>query len=242
MRVILLLLFVALQLGCLAQEKNFRISAADFYTKIEKEQSPQILDARSIEEYEQAHLPEAIQIDQASGDFSEKVSSLDVKRPVFVYSIQSGRSSRLAEYLLGLSFKEVYVLSPGISAWVGSGYPLVVSQNNNKRVTLEEFRNVLFANDYVLVSYGSNYCAPCKKVVPVLDSLRSKSNAIEIVKIEIDANPDIIKENGIKTIPTTILYKSGTPVWTKTGIPTVEEILLAKNETIIVYSNPPGDE
>ncbi|TJZ61090.1 sulfurtransferase [Sphingobacterium olei] len=230
MKTILLALFITWQLGCFAQEESFKISAEDFYSKIKKEQSPQILDARSEEEYEQAHFPEAIQIDQKSDDFSQKVGSLDHKRPVFIYSIQTGRSSRLAEHLSEQSFKEVYVLSPGISAWVGSGYPLVVSQTNNKRVTLQAFKDVLASNDYVLVNYGSNYCAPCKKVVPVLDSLRSESTDLKIFKIEIDVNPDIIKENEIKTIPTTILYKSGNPVWAKTGIPTVDEIRIAKNE------------
>jgi len=230
MRTILLVLFVTVQLGCLAQEKNFRISATDFYSRIQKEQSPQILDARSEEEYEQAHLPEAIQIDQKSDSFSQKVNDLDNKRPVFIYSIQAGRSSRLAQYLSEESFEEIYVLSPGISDWVGSGYPLIVSQTNSKRVTLEAFQKILASNDYVLVNYGSNYCAPCKKVAPILDSLQNESTDLKIVKIEIDVNPDIIKENEIKTIPTTILYKSGNPVWTKVGIPTVDEILIATNE------------
>ncbi|TDS10996.1 thioredoxin domain-containing protein [Sphingobacterium paludis] len=212
------------------QGNDFRITATDFFKHLQSQSAPQVLDARSIEEYDQAHLPHAIQIDQQAADFEQKIGQLDKSSPVFIYSIQTGRSQRLAQRLNELSFKTLYVLSPGISAWVGSGYPLVVADTNTKRISLDAFRAKLLSNDYVVVNFGSNYCPPCKKVIPVLDSLQQHDPAIRVVKVEIDVNPDIIKEYAIKTIPTTILYRAGRPIWTKTGIPTVKEIWSAKHE------------
>ncbi|KGE13814.1 thioredoxin domain-containing protein [Sphingobacterium deserti] len=212
------------------QIKDFKTNVVDFFKHVQLERSPQILDARSLEEYEQAHLPSAIQIDQQAADFERKIGKLDKGSPVFIYSIQTGRSQRLAEHLSKLSFHKIYVLSPGIAAWVGSGYPLVVSETNEKRISLEAFHTALTADEYVLVSFGSNYCPPCKKVIPVLDSLQRRSNDLRVVKVEIDVNPDIIKAYGVKTIPTTTLYRSGTAIWTKTGIPTVDEIWTARHE------------
>ncbi|WP_293925924.1 thioredoxin family protein [Sphingobacterium sp. UBA6320] len=91
---------------------------------------------------------------------------------------------------------------------------------------MDDFKTALKSQEYVLVDFGSNYCPPCKKVLPVLDSLNSRSNHnIKTILIEIDANPDIIKDFKITSIPTLILYKNGEPIWKKVGVPTVTKIL-----------------
>ncbi|MNL54779.1 Thioredoxin [compost metagenome] len=119
-------------------------------------------------------------------------------------------------------------MAPGISAWIGAGYPVEVATVNKNRILLADFKTALKSQEYVLVDFGSNYCPPCKKVIPVLDSINSKAeNNIKTILVEIDANPEIIKDFKITSIPTLILYKNGEPIWKKTGIPSVAEIVAA---------------
>jgi thiol-disulfide isomerase/thioredoxin len=208
------------------EQKDFRTKAAVFHEKLNEQLKPQILDARSEEEFDQAHLPQAIQIDPAVEDYDRKLDRLIKSEPVFLYSIQTGRSTQVANLLAERGFETIYVLAPGISAWIGAGYPVEVSVQNKNRIVLDDFKTTLKSQEYVLVDFGSNYCPPCKKVIPVLDSLNSRSNHnIKTVLIEIDANPDIIKDFKITSIPTLILYKDGEPIWKKIGVPTVEEIV-----------------
>lgn len=208
------------------EQKDFRTKAAVFHKKLSEQFKPQILDARSAEEFDQAHLPQAIQIDPTVEDYERQLDRFIKSEPVFIYSIQTGRSTQVANLLAERGFETIYVLSPGISAWIGAGYPVEVSVQNKNRIVLDDFKTILKSQEYVLVDFGSNYCPPCKKVIPVLDSLNSRSNHnIKTVLIEIDANPDIIKDFKITSIPTLILYKDGEPIWKKIGVPTVEEIV-----------------
>ncbi|UIR57614.1 thioredoxin domain-containing protein [Sphingobacterium sp. SRCM116780] len=238
-KIIFLTLFVSVGIAAKAQnpsnntvvkteKKDFRTKADLFYQKINEQQEPQILDARTEEEFEQAHLPKAIQVDPAIDGYEKAFDRLIKNSPVFIYSIQTGRSTKIANLLKDQGFENIYVLSPGISAWIGAGYPVVASANNRNRIVLNDFKTALKSQQYVLVDYGSNYCAPCKKVIPVLDSLnRTSNNKIKTIQVQIDANPEIIKEFKITTLPTIILYKDGTPVWEKIGIPSVTEIIEA---------------
>ena len=210
------------------EQKDFRTQAALFHKKLIEQRHPQILDARSQEEFNQAHLPQAIQIDPAVEGYEQQLGRLIKSQPVFIYSIQTGRSTKIANLLAERGFTKIYVLAPGISAWIGAGYPVEVATVNKNRILLADFKTALKSQEYVLVDFGSNYCPPCKKVIPVLDSINSKAeNNIKTILVEIDANPEIIKDFKITSIPTLILYKNGEPIWKKTGIPSVAEIVAA---------------
>lgn len=210
------------------EQKDFRVKAALFHEKISEQDKPQILDARSAEEYEQAHLPQARQIDPAVKGYEQQLGRLIKSQPVFIYSIQTGRSTKIANLLAERGFTKIYILAPGISAWIGAGYPVEVATVNKNRILLADFKTALKSQEYVLVDFGSNYCPPCKKVIPVLDSINSKAeNNIKTILVEIDANPEIIKDFKITSIPTLILYKNGELIWKKTGIPSVAEIVAA---------------
>ncbi|WP_316816607.1 thioredoxin domain-containing protein [Pedobacter nyackensis] len=206
-------------------KKEFLTTVAVFSKKIAEQKNPQILDARSAEEFDQVHLKGAINVNPSVKGFEQIFNQLEKDQPVFIYSIQSGRSSGIGQLLRQEGFREIYVLSPGIASWIGSGNEVVVRENHKSRVTPADFKGILTSKNLVLVDYGSNYCPPCKKVIPVLDSLtNTPGNKVKTFVLEIDANPEIIKAYQITTIPTLILYRDGKPVWKKTGVPSLTEI------------------
>ena len=208
-----------------SQKKEFLTNVDTFSKKIAEQKNPQILDTRSAEEFEQAHLKGAINVDPSVKGFEQVFTQLNKEFPVFVYSIQSGRSSGIGQLLKQQGFREIYVLSPGIASWIGSGNPVVAPAYHKNRVTPADFKKILSSGELVLIDYGSKYCLPCKKVVPVLDSLTNQSgNTVKTFVLEIDANPEIIKAYQIVTLPTVILYLNGKPIWKKTGTPSLTEI------------------
>ncbi|HEY3503299.1 MAG TPA: thioredoxin [Actinocatenispora sp.] len=88
-----------------------------------------------------------------------------------------------------------------------------------KAVTDASFTaDVLQADKPVLVDFWAEWCGPCKKVAPVLDQLGAEyADKIEIVKLNIDENPNVTREYGVMSIPTLTVFKGGKPVQSVVG-------------------------
>ncbi|MDX5326347.1 MAG: rhodanese-like domain-containing protein [Bacteroidota bacterium] len=84
-----------------------------------------LLDVRTPEEYSQGHLEGAMHIDFYGQDFQNEISKLDKDTPVYVYCRSGGRSGKTMDMMKQMGFKEVYNLDGGITAWQGSGKPVV---------------------------------------------------------------------------------------------------------------------
>lgn len=71
--------------------------------------------------------------------------------------------------------------------------------------------------------YGAKWCMPCK----VLDkTLSNISNTVEIIKYDIEDNPELSESKGIRNIPVLIFYnKDNTEVTRTVGAISLEEIL-----------------
>ena len=72
---------------------------------------------------------------------------------------------------------------------------------------------VLQSDTPVLVDFWANWCGPCKAIAPVLDELSSEfEGKARIVKIDVDQNPNLAAQYGIRSIPTLFMFKNGEKV------------------------------
>ncbi|MDR2680126.1 MAG: hypothetical protein LBC47_04875, partial [Tannerella sp.] len=216
-RVCFLLFSVFYGLTCLAQKNNLTVK--EFAGILEKTEHPQIIDARSPEEFARNRIKGAINIRVTDSlDIETVVRKLNPNVPVFTYSINSGRGEILAAKLREAGMKEVYALPGGLANWVGSGYPLETSIADDSALTGGQFRQIVESGKWVLVDFGSSYCGGCRRLIPVLDALKKEyPETLKIVKIELDENPEIIREQKIEALPTLVLFKQGKPVWKHKG-------------------------
>ncbi|MDZ4401901.1 thioredoxin family protein [Prosthecobacter sp.] len=62
----------------------------------------------------------------------------------------------------------------------------------------------------VLVEFYADWCGPCKVVGPMVDELAQelKGKAI-VIRINVDEEPKLAREHGVRGIPAFIAYKSG---------------------------------
>lgn len=194
------------------------ISLAEYYLKIQNEKNPQIIDARGPEEFALNHIKDALNFNLESKDYAARIAALDKTKPVFTYSIGAGRSVWLADDLLKKGFKEAYSLEGGIANWIGNGKPFY--SNNKSKLTLVEYNKIIAENKDVLVDIGSIYCGACKKVKPVLETIKAQYGAnLKIVEIDLEDSPQVIADlKTIKVFPTLILYKNGKIVFKKDGL------------------------
>lgn len=83
-----------------------------------------------------------------------------------------------------------------------------------KAVTDSDFeQEVLEAETPVVVDFWAEWCVPCKMVAPVLDALAEEYDGkIKFTKVDVDTNPQTAMKYGIRSIPTLLFFKGGSPV------------------------------
>jgi len=78
--------------------------------------------------------------------------------------------------------------------------------------------DVLQADKPVLVDFWAEWCGPCRMIAPALEELAGEmADQVQIVKIDIDENPDAPTKYGVRGIPTMILFKNGEQAATQVG-------------------------
>ena len=84
-----------------------------------------VVDVREPEEFQQGHLPSAINIPRGMLEFrmSQEPTLMARDREIVIYCKTSGRSALAAESLAKLGFTGVQSIAGGFDAWCAAGYP-----------------------------------------------------------------------------------------------------------------------
>jgi thioredoxin len=70
----------------------------------------------------------------------------------------------------------------------------------------------------VLIDYWAAWCGPCRMVAPILDKLAGEfAGKVRIAKVDVDANPNLSHTFGIQSIPTLMMIKNRTIVFSQPG-------------------------
>jgi len=93
------------------------ISPQQVYDAVHNNESIQLVDVRTKEEYTESHLKGAQNICVTDDDFNEKVKTLDKNKPVYVYCKKGVRSADAAKKLQKMGFTKIYDMEGGILLW-----------------------------------------------------------------------------------------------------------------------------
>lgn len=120
-------LLFALFLLCACTTKNqsqYYTINTDEFSKLIMQDSVQLIDVRTIKEFDEMHIPNSSLIDIKNDKF-DSIAEIQLNKdlPVAVYCRSGKRSAEAAEHLVKLGFK-VYNLDGGITQWVNDLCPI----------------------------------------------------------------------------------------------------------------------
>jgi thioredoxin 1 len=80
-----------------------------------------------------------------------------------------------------------------------------------KNVTTASFQADVLSNPKpVMVDFWAEWCGPCRMVSPILDEIAAEySDKIEIVKVNVDEEPQLAMQYGVTGIPLMGIFKGG---------------------------------
>ncbi|MCI5743662.1 thioredoxin family protein [Phocaeicola faecicola] len=90
---------------------------------------------------------------------------------------------------------------------------------------MENFSDLICSPTPVLVDIFAEWCAPCNTMSAVLKKVKEiQGDALRIIKVDIDKNPQLACHYTVSTVPTLMIFKNGKQLWRQSGVINVREL------------------
>mgnify|MGYP001380919766 CR=1 FL=1 len=101
-------------------------------------------------------------------------------------------------------------------------------------LTRDTFSEYISKDTPVLVKFYATWCAPCMKLGEIFHRLETPfEHKVTFGKLDVDSERELVKELGVRSVPTFFLYQNGKILEQWSGVKTIAEMseILGKHVT-----------
>lgn len=82
-------------------------------------------------------------------------------------------------------------------------HPILITDANFEQ-------EVLKSDIPVLIDFWAVWCVPCKMIAPLIEEITNEyQGKVKVGKLDVDNNPQVSMQYGIRSIPTLLIFKGG---------------------------------
>ena len=82
--------------------------------------------------------------------------------------------------------------------------------NEPFHLTDANFEETISKNPIILVDFWAGWCGPCRALAPTIEELSKElAGKIEVVKCNVDENPEVPSKYMVRGIPSLMIFKGG---------------------------------
>jgi thioredoxin 1 len=78
-----------------------------------------------------------------------------------------------------------------------------------EKINSTTFEKLTKSETLTLVKFGASWCSSCKILDPILDKVSDNYPNINSVEIDVESEGELAKNNGVRGVPTVIIFKDG---------------------------------
>ncbi|MCF6242696.1 MAG: thioredoxin domain-containing protein [Bacteroidales bacterium] len=229
MNKLLIIIFIAVWSTATAQQTSFKqVNAQEFY-RLATTGKGMILDVRTKSEFDNEHIANSQYLNFYALDFKKKLLMLPKDEEIYLYCTTGYRSEKAAKYLAKNGYTKVYNLEHGILEWNLENLPVIEGEPSAKlmadKVSPELFEQSISSDTLVLVDFYATWCGPCRKMMPLIDSIRTQYHpALKVFKVNVDVSKKLIKQEKIIGVPFFRIYRKGKVLFEKDGMLSRKEL------------------
>ncbi len=95
------------------------------------------------------------------------------------------------------------------------------------KITEENFeREILTSGNLSVIDFGAEWCAPCKKLHPIMKELANEYRGkLKVGYCDVGVAPSIAQKYAVMSVPQLIFFKEGKPVETVVGLLPKDKII-----------------
>ncbi len=214
--------FVIFISACAQSNDFYNINSVEFQQLIQSGNGS-LLDVRTPSEFSNGHIKNAGQLNYYESNFKAKLLLLPKNQPIYLYCNTGYRSKRAAQFLVENGYNQVYNLRHGIMEWNLQNFHVIIEPDakpdNENKMEPDEFNALIESGNPVFIDFYAPWCAPCRKMMPMIDSLKSEyKGKITILKINADASKKLVKELKLVGVPYFIFYHEKVKKFEQNGI------------------------
>jgi thioredoxin len=229
MNKIITLIFIAVWSTAIAQESGFKQVNAHQFHELATAGKGMILDVRTKSEFDNEHIANSQYLNFYALDFKKKLLMLPKDEEIYLYCTTGYRSEKAAKYLAKNGYTKVYNLEHGILEWNLENLPVIEGEPSAKlmadKVSTELFKQTVSSDSLVLIDFYATWCGPCRKMMPLIDSIRTQYHPkMKVFKVNVDVSKKLIKQEKIIGVPLFRIYRSGKLLFEKDGMLTRKEL------------------